>query len=283
MFTEQLPASVCSSLDKINRQFIWGGEEGKSSFHPIVWDQMVVPRSQGGADIRPTRLANQAMLAKGAWKLATNDQALWVRIMKGKYGQSREGLDILKNTKGSSFAWRSFSHSTDLLRKGCAYNIKNGKKAKFWTDVWLMQVPLNSVATQTIPEEFLQRRVAHYWHEDHGWKIDELADYLGAETLETIQAFHFDPMTREEDKLRWNLTTNGSFTTRIAYQALSPPLVPSKSATFWKSIWKLHVPERVRVFIWMAVENKLTTKNIRKFRHLTTDDSCPYCENQRRI
>ncbi|CAL1395606.1 unnamed protein product [Linum trigynum] len=58
MFTEQLPASVCNSLDMINRQFIWGEEDGKKKFHPIAWEQMTLPRQLGGAGIRPTKLAN---------------------------------------------------------------------------------------------------------------------------------------------------------------------------------------------------------------------------------
>ncbi|CAL1361451.1 unnamed protein product [Linum trigynum] len=135
-----------------------------------------------------------------------------------------------------------------------------------------------TVTTQPVPEELIPLQVAHYWHQDHGWRLEDLEDYLSQETIATLRAFHFDPTTREEDQLRWKLTTNGAFSTKTAFQVISPHIPSTEQPAFWKSIWKLHVPERVRVFIWMVVKNKITTNSVRKFRHLTSDDSCPSCE-----
>ncbi|CAL1395475.1 unnamed protein product [Linum trigynum] len=47
---------------------------------------------------------------------------------------------------------------------------------------------------------------------------------------------------------------------------------------FWQKILHLNVPERVRVFVWLAVKGKLSTNSVRKFRHLTYDDKCPECK-----
>ncbi|CAL1405408.1 unnamed protein product [Linum trigynum] len=163
MFTERLPTAICNSLDRINRQFVWGEEDGKSKFHPVAWEQMTKPRQQGGVGIRPTKLANQAMLAKGAWKLATGNQALWARVMRSKYGRNRQGLSILQKRKGSSFAWNSFSHTVNLLRKGAAYNVTTSQKTKFWTDVWAMEEPLLEVTTSEVPLDKRDNRVADYW------------------------------------------------------------------------------------------------------------------------
>ncbi|CAL1353808.1 unnamed protein product [Linum trigynum] len=276
MFSELLPASVCSSLDKVNRQFMWGEEEGKTSFHPIAWEQMTLPKSQGGAGIRPTKLANQAMLAKGGWKLVTKEDSLWTRLLLEKYGRNREGLEVLKKIKGSSLAWRSFTSIANVLKKGYAINVKNGKHTHFWLDPWIMQVPLIDMALEEIPEEKKEQLVADLWEPDSGWRLDEFQSLLPQQVVDQIRAAIVDPLAAEEDRPFWSLTANGSFSASSTFKALQHQN-PEVNQHYWKRIWKLQVLERVRVFIWMAVQGKLTTNSIRKHRHLTQDDSCIEC------
>ncbi|KAK8492367.1 hypothetical protein V6N11_066177 [Hibiscus sabdariffa] len=42
----------------------------------------------------------------------------------------------------------------------------------------------------------------------------------------------------------------------------------------WKIICTLHVPERIRGFLWLALHNKLLSNIVRLQRHLTTDSTC---------
>ncbi|CAL1380726.1 unnamed protein product [Linum trigynum] len=278
MFTERLPACVCSSLDRLNRQFVWGEEDGKTKFHPIAWEQMTKPRHQGGVGIRPTRLANQAMLAKGAWKLATGDQALWAKVMRSKYGGTRQGLQVINKRKGSSFAWNSYAQTANLLRKGAAFNVKNGRKTKFWTDVWVLQVPLMEVTTTEIPYGVEYKTVADYWEANSGWKVQDFQAYLPQEIVDKIRSIMLDPLSQEEDRLFWKLSANGIFNTSSAYLAGSPDQ-SNQNHMDWRKIWRLQCPERVRWFTWLAAKGRLSTNSVRQFRHLTTDDKCPLCSD----
>ncbi|GMJ03497.1 hypothetical protein like AT2G02650 [Hibiscus trionum] len=42
-------------------------------------------------------------------------------------------------------------------------------------------------------------------------------------------------------------------------------------------IWRLHVPRRVRNFLWLALRDQLLTNVERRRRHLTMDGACPVC------
>ncbi|KAK9025335.1 hypothetical protein V6N11_038204 [Hibiscus sabdariffa] len=45
----------------------------------------------------------------------------------------------------------------------------------------------------------------------------------------------------------------------------------------WKWVWKLQVPQRVRVFLWLALHRRLLTNVERTRRHLTSMDHCECC------
>ncbi|CAL1413663.1 unnamed protein product [Linum trigynum] len=216
------------------------------------------------------------MLAKGSWRLVTDDHTLWTEVIKNKYARSRDGLEILTKAKGSSFAWRNFASVLDVVKKCYVFNISNGRRAKFWTDPWVLQVPLAELAITKIDADKLHSRVADYWDADQGWKVEEFESVMPSSIITKIRAVMVDPLAAEDDRPIWNLTSTGKFTASSACRSLVPQ--SSDQQTIWQKVWKLQVPERVRMFIWMTMKGKLTTNAIRKYRHLTHDDSCPECE-----
>ncbi|BBG97245.1 hypothetical protein Prudu_006301 [Prunus dulcis] len=48
MQTTKLLASVCKELDKLNRNFFWGGNEKKNKIHLCLWNLACRPKSKGG-------------------------------------------------------------------------------------------------------------------------------------------------------------------------------------------------------------------------------------------
>ena len=52
-----------------------------------------------------------------------------------------------------------------------------------------MNTTLQSVATQTIPEELLDKKVVDMWEVDMGWKWESFSDYLPSDELKQIQAY----------------------------------------------------------------------------------------------
>lgn len=45
----------------------------------------------------------------------------------------------------------------------------------------------------------------------------------------------------------------------------------------WDLAWKTKVQQRVRVFLWLALHNRLLCNSIRVFRKLATDPTCKRC------
>ncbi|CAL1353630.1 unnamed protein product [Linum trigynum] len=271
---------MCASLDRVNRDFVWGEGDTRSRLHLVAWDKMVLPKSQGGAGLRSIQKANMVMLAKSGWRLIKEKDALWTQVVKTKYGSSKENLDLLRPVQGSSFTWKSLAAASTLLRSGCAWNIKNGTATKFWLDPWILQGPLKDMALEEIPAERLEEMVADLTNEDGMWCTERFAGLLPMDIQDKITSAAVDKFSTEKDTLFWTLSSNGKFSTKTAYESLLP-LGTDSDAKFWKLIWSLPIPERVRCFVWLTCLGKLATNALRFSRKCAPSPNCARCNGQR--
>ena len=88
-----------------------------------------------------------------------------------------------------------------------------------------------------------------------------------------------------EDKLGWAANSNGLFSVRSAYRLAMDLLRlvnhgtnsdSSRNHKFWRLLWCLQVPHKVRHFAWRACHGILPTENL-VWRGVQQDDRCDDC------
>lgn len=90
----------------------------------------------------------------------------------------------------------------------------------------------------------------------------------------------------EEDITRWSLTRDGIFTVKSAYNKLVEDRFNFHTAintvpkTVWKSLWKMKLPHRVKLFTWKCLKNIFQTND--KTTRFNPDISsiCSICNQQ---
>ncbi|CAL1358711.1 unnamed protein product [Linum trigynum] len=234
---------------------------------------MILPKIQGGAGLRSVRKANLAMLAKSGWRLLKEKDVLWTQMVKDKYVRNKENLDLFRHVQGSSFTWKSLTKASSLLKEGCAWNIKNENTTKFWHDSWIAQEPLKNLAVEEIPSSRMEEVVADLVTEEGEWRTDMFEDILPQEIQQKITGVAVDKLSIEEDTLFWSLSSTGRFTTKTAYQSLLPQEV-DRDEKYWKIIWSLPVPERIRCFMFLVCLGRIAT-NVLRFSWKSA--ASPYC------
>ena len=100
------------------------------------------------------------------------------------------------------------------------------------------------------------------------WKTKVIDSLFIAHEAKLIKSIPLNA-TLPVEKIVWAETTNGNFTVRSAYK-LAISLFKSRSCgttsdgsllrKFWKKLWSLPIPHKVRHFCWCACRDTLLTK-----------------------
>lgn len=77
------PTGVLESLEKIRRQFLWGGGDNKYKIPWVSWGKVVTSKEKGGLGLGSLRAFNLAMIVKWWWGLKNNKSTLWRRVITG--------------------------------------------------------------------------------------------------------------------------------------------------------------------------------------------------------
>ena len=111
------------------------------------WDKVCSPKNEGGLGLRDLELFNAALLAKWRWRLLSNPNRLWCRILHSRYGdlpffrsQANQG-----GWKNCSTLWKDLwkvsncvkGINKDWFDKGVRKIIGNDQKTSFWNEPWV--------------------------------------------------------------------------------------------------------------------------------------------------
>ena len=80
-----LPNRILEGIDRVNRNFLWGSTESVRKVHWVGWGKVTQPKSEGGLGLQSAKGRNTALLTKLNWRFHTEEESLWVRVLKAKY------------------------------------------------------------------------------------------------------------------------------------------------------------------------------------------------------
>uniref|UniRef100_A0A2N9EHM0 Reverse transcriptase domain-containing protein n=1 Tax=Fagus sylvatica TaxID=28930 RepID=A0A2N9EHM0_FAGSY len=240
-----MPTSVVLRIEKLQRDFLWGGLGDEKCFHLIRWDK----------------------------RFGTERDHLWRKVIEAKYGCARCGwcTNQVNRPYGVSL-WKTISKGWDSLNRFISFEIGDESKVSFWHDVWCGDRPLKemypdlfaiSCSLDSLVDDQLRRHNdTLHWDLTFIWHIQDWESDSLLALLELLYANHRSGI--REDTICWGLAKSKCFTVGSYYRALSG--TPHVSFP-WKIIWKSQAPPRVAFFVWMAALGRIMTiDNLRKRR-----------------
>ena len=84
-----------------------------------------MPKEAGGLGLTSIRYRNQDVLMHQAWRLYTNPDTIWARILKAKYFLHSLMFDDTRRARGSNI-WTAFRYKIKLLREGMSWIVGDG-------------------------------------------------------------------------------------------------------------------------------------------------------------
>ncbi|RVX19454.1 LINE-1 reverse transcriptase-like [Vitis vinifera] len=256
-----VPKSVAKRLDKVQRDFLWGGGSAERKAHLIKWEAICEDKSKGGLGLRKLVLLNKALLGKWIWRFAYDKDDLWKQVITAKYGQEGHGWRAKRAYGAFSVGvWKEIWKETDWCWDNMGFIVGKGSKINFWTDVWCKGTRLS----QIFPHLFAMAAhrnatVEEMWDQNFGNLLHVLRDYKPS---------------MEEDSVCWKGGRNGKFRVKEAYRLVARPndiVFPSRC------IWVDSVPTKVAFYAWESTWGRVLTLDRLQKRGWQLPNCCFLC------
>ncbi|RVW47197.1 putative ribonuclease H protein [Vitis vinifera] len=252
----RMPKMVARRLEKVQRDFLWGGGNMEGKTHLVNWEVVCTDKVKGGLGIRKLTLLNKALLGKWIWRYACDKDNLWKQVIKAKYGQEDFGWRPKKAMGAVGVGvWKEIWKESEWCWNNMIFKVGKGNTIRFWTDVWCSETALS----HCFPHLFamaVQRNstVEEMW--------DQNSDFEGSQTL---WGRRFSPVEKRK---------KGQFRVKEAYNLLAR----SDDIGFpSRSIWVTRVPTKVCFFAWEATWGRVLTLDRLQRRGLQLPNRCFLC------
>ena len=253
-----LPRKVRLRLEKIQRDFVWGGGALVQKPHLVKWNLVCLGKKKGGLGVRNLALMNSALLCTWNWQYANERETFWRRVISLKYGEEEGGWRTREvNGRDSVRLWKAIRKKRFLLDGRLAYHVGSGQRVRFWTDKWCGDEPLcesfSSLFSISLSKNAWVLEVWNPVGDGDGWTplfaraFNDWEIELVELLLQKIHAFRVQ--REEEDRVIWTASNDGVFSVKSLYSILEcggSSMFPSKS------IWRVRVPPKVAFFAWEA-------------------------------
>ena len=280
----RMPQKVCASLERIQRQFLWGGTDHVKKISLVKWATVCIDKRKGGIGIKSYSNMNKALLSKWSWRFANDRKSLWRRVISCKFGESSGGWHTgdLRGGYGTSL-WKEIRKEWPSFFQSSVFVLGDGRRINFWKDVWcggealcarfpsLFNLALNKEA-----------RVADIWESGvgaRGWSptfLRSLNDWEIGEMVRFLQILHdqnFRPTG--EDMLLLKEVKEKRFSVQAMYKCYDS----SPAFDFpYHSIWNSVVRPKIGIFTWEATWGKVLTLDNLKHRGMVFANRCFLCE-----
>lgn len=274
----RLPDKLIQEIHRLCARFWWGGDDTRRKMHWCSWERLCWHKVDGGMGFRDLTTFNKALLAKQAWRILQWPTSLAARVMKGIYFPCGDFLNV-KSTNRSSYIWRSILWGRELLLEGSRWAVGNGNKIDIRKDSWIPKK--NPACTYSFKGQTGISMVCDLKTETGCWNSELLDSLFSAEEAGQIMSIPIS--LHDEDHLIWHFNSSGDYSVKSGYwnairiKGWGQVSTSAGHSPWWRSLWQLSIPSKVKIFIWRACLNWIPTQfNLMK-HGVPTSQHCPLC------
>ncbi|XP_050238017.1 uncharacterized protein LOC126687501 [Mercurialis annua] len=236
----------------LSQIILWGNGRDGGGIHLKNWDKLCVPRFMGG------------------WRLATNPDSIVSRLLKAHYFPISSFFSA-RLSGNPSFVWIS-----SLVKFRSSWVIGDGQTVSISGEPWLMNID-NPFTTTDLHPTIAQASVNSLLKVDaKEWDLDVVSDLFNSRDISEIVSIPLVPDKRE-DSLSWRLERRGIYSVRSGYKHLMQTRHRGSNLDVrsgWKDLWHLHIPPKVKNFLWRVISGWLPTRDALRSRHVELEAIC---------
>ncbi|KAM1255800.1 hypothetical protein ACFX2G_030595 [Malus domestica] len=285
----KLPIGLCRDIEKAIRKFWWKGNDKHKGIHWVSWERISKQKKSGGLGFKDIQCFNLALLAKIGWRLSLNSSSLLAIVLRDKYHTGKSFREAGRG-KNTSWGWKGIFEARKVLQNGMRWRVGNGDCINIKEDPWFPKpstfrvwpaVDLDAIWVCDLIDPA-----------SNSWKANIIRVGFNREeayTILSIPLSYFGCV----DKLVWHYSTNGIYFVKSGY-GVAMDLMENgalgkkgqgatsdqqKLNKVWVWIWRLQVPNKIKLFIWRCCRNALAVRRNLQRRHMKVDNVCGVCNS----
>ena len=263
--------AITSQMD----HFFWGDQGDEHKYHLAKWGMISQKKEFGGLGIPNLREFNMSLLASWEKRYFMDSDKNWVRLIDHKYRTNNPNLLWSRQGVGSPF-WKGVTWAFEGIRPFFRWNLGNGNKVSFWDDTWVGDSSLKTQFWEVY--EICQQQhcvVSQVW-DGFNLKLtfNRCVEAVFMERWhDLIRVISNMTISNEVDHPVWVLESSGIYSVQSFYNMINWGGV---STPMWNFFWKIVVPHRYLVFLWLAFHNKILTRDNLLKRGWKGDKNIPF-------
>ncbi|GJV42097.1 reverse transcriptase zinc-binding domain-containing protein [Tanacetum coccineum] len=261
------------------RGFLWCHGSMRRGMAKVAWEDVCLPKEEGGLGIRRLGPFNQALVVSHMWKILTLKDSLWVKWIHAYKLRDRNFWDI--PMRGNmTWGWRNLLHLRPLIQEFFWYKPGDGSRVYAWFDHWCTLSPLaNVISSRDIFRGGFdkQSKVCDLIVNDQfAWPQEWLSKYPSLLSVNVPNLSVGVP-----DSLVWK---NGfGIVKQFSVQTVWNDIRPRGVKVDWYStVWFSACIPRHALNLWLIVRRRLKTQDkLRAWDHVDWSNlTCALCELQ---
>lgn len=270
----RLPQACIREIDKICSAFLWSGSDLNPNKAKLSWEEVCLPKEEGGLGLRSLKDMNKVTQLKLLWRLISNKSSLWVKWINSTILKNVSIWSVKENDQKGLWMWRNFLKMRPLARQFCKFEVHNGESTSSWYDQWssgacLMdtigqrgQIDMGIGQHDTVQTARTKRRRRAHCQE---------------RLIIVEQQLCSLNQTDAEDVVLWRGNQDvykPQFSTRDTWNHIRST---GDKVSWHKGIWFSHATPKFCFCTWLAIRNRLTTGDRMVVWNIGVEVNCVLC------
>ncbi|XP_071704100.1 uncharacterized protein [Rutidosis leptorrhynchoides] len=112
-----LPDAIIKDIKKILREFLWCQGEMKRGKAKVKWDDLCLPKDEGGLGIKRLKYWNIGLMATHVWRILNHKESLWVKWIHSYHLRNKSFWDA-PIKPDSSWRFSAYDSVSDIMLDG---------------------------------------------------------------------------------------------------------------------------------------------------------------------
>jgi hypothetical protein len=197
-----------------------------------------------------------ALSLKWIWKIYQDADGLWAELLRANYLGDSDLFSPAVPMRGSQL-WNSIQKLKWYFKLGVKHHVCDGRRTYFWLDWWTGTRPLHLIFPRLFDCCDNPFATMAGVRDAEGWHVRSRRTFGLVEVVEwdnLCRIFDLHPFNPGNDKVTWGLENSVEFTTKSMYYRLSL----GGAVTHFSDIWKIKVPQKIKIFLWQLLWGRLS-------------------------